>query len=278
MVKEYSTIMSSGSTTTITVLISVLLATSAFLVVATSQPTPQTLVTAEQAINILKESGKTNPMIINESSPESSELEYVSLNWTNYLRGIGSETTHSRIYVSMTPVGEIKPYWFISYGLGRYVVDAQTGELMLSLERVGGDITLIGPEYKVSTQPNVYLWRPGMFPLTPVNFTDHALAVKMGEYTPVILTITAEPYYNASLPVSIKVNNVPLDFYAGPNNATAILKTGGSVSFIVSVFTPVSYTTDFLPPPPDPHPHFNVEISFLGQTDSYPVYIVASNK
>jgi hypothetical protein len=267
--------MSSDSTTAITVLISILLATSAFLAVAVSQPIPVIKINQQQAIDILKESDKTDHQILNGTVWSfSTNLEYVSLNWTSFLNNSGGQH-HSRIYVSDTPKGEFKPYWFISYetswnygwndGTGSYVVDAQSGEVMLSLESVGGGVSVKGPDYLISFQPVV--WN-----------SSNPVEVKLGEFTPITLTLTAEPYYDASLPVSIKVNNVPLDFSVGTNNSTAILTTGGSVSFILNVFTPVTYTADFSPPPKDPHPHFDVEVNFLGQTDSYPVYIVPLNQ
>lgn len=130
--------MSSRSTTTITLLISIILATSAFIAVATAQPITPIKVNAEQVINILKESGETNRRIVSGSSPANIKLEYIALNWANYLKNTDSER-HSQIYVSATPVGDVKPYWLLEYetdlaplpgmyrGSGRYVIDAQTG-------------------------------------------------------------------------------------------------------------------------------------------------------
>jgi len=273
--------MSNKSTTTITVLISVLLATSAFLVVVTSQPKPQVLLTAEQAITILKESGKTSNMITG-GAPSSIQLEYISINWQNYLSRIDY---HFRLYVSTTPVGEIKPYWIIDYddttieSLGaqvyrRYVVDALTGEVMLSLEGGGGAVLSLITGRALSPGGNDYT-----FSLQPEAWNQSSpLRMRIGENTSITVTLTAESGYDASLPISVRVTDVPLGYSVNPNYLSQVLKTGGSVSFTLTVFTPVPYPPDFWPPPTDPHPHFNIEVSFHGQTDSYPVYIVPSNR
>ncbi|MGD0802830.1 MAG: hypothetical protein ABSA11_02005 [Candidatus Bathyarchaeia archaeon] len=267
--------MSTNSNTTLTVLISIILATSAFLAVAISQPVPQIKVSEEQAISILREYDNTDNRIVNGTIRTlSANLEYISLNWTTYLSNTGDEP-HSRIYISDTPVGEYKPYWFIhiesvwdygwSGGSGSYIVDAQSGEIVLSLERVGGGISVIGPDYLIFLQPEAWDY-------------NNPVEAKLGAFTPITLTLTAEPDYHASLPVSMKIANVPLGYCVGPSNSSAVLKTGGYVSFILEVFTPVAYPADFLPPPADPHPHFDVGISFLGHSYSYPVYIIPSNK
>ncbi len=275
--------MSLNSPTTMTVIISIILATTAFLAMAITQPMPQTQVTVEQAINILRESGKTDHFITDQISPQNIRLEYISINWQDYLWNTGY---HTRLYVSTTHVGEVKPYWVADYDdtstvnlggapiYGRYVVDAQTGEVMLSLESGGGVVVslLNGGghvsnilDFSLSLQPDA------------LNQTS-PLKVKMDENTSIRLTLTAELGYDASLPVSIKVLDVPLGFSVEPNKVSVILETGGAVSFTLTVFTPVSYLADFLPSPIDPHPHFDVQTSFLGQTDSYPVYIIPSNK
>lgn len=251
-----------------------MIAASAFIAVSTSQPLPIIKVTEEKAIEILKGSGKTDLNIINNNSPKSSDLQYYSLNWTDYLN-VGSDH-HSRIYVSNIPVGEMRPYWFINYesswnggwssGTGKYIVDAQTGELMLSLESVGGGISVIGPDYWVFLKPEAW-------------DSNTPLMAKMGEFIPVTLTVTAQPGYDASFPVSMKVTNVSLGFSVDPNATSAILKNSGSVSFILEVFTPVTYPADFLPPQTGSKvPHFDVEISFLGTTTTYTIYVVQSNQ
>ena len=264
-----------SSKTTITALISVILATSAFILVATNQQAFGAKINEEQAINILKSSNKTNHRILNGTvTTLTTDLQYVALNWTSYLNNTGAEP-HSQIYVPATPVGESRPYWFIhiesswyygwSSGSGTYIVDAQSGDVMLSLESICGGVSAVGPDYLISFNPPAY--DPGP-----------PLSVKPGVLTPITLTLTAPSYYNASLPVSIRVTDVPLGYSIGPKNATAILTTGGSVSFALLVFQPVPHPADFLPPPTDPYPHFNVEISFLSHTDSHPIYIVSSNR
>jgi hypothetical protein len=275
--------MPKTSTITLTVLISIILATTAFLTVAKTQSASQTQpaqsinVTEAQAIEILKESDKTDPRIINgipggSASPASADLEYISLNWTNYLKTVNSDplTMHDRIYVSPRPVGEVRPYWLIDYetslgfnygGSGRYVVDAQTGELMLSLESTGGGVTAAGPDYLMSLHPNA--WDPS----TPIR-------VKPGESTSVVLRVIARPYYNASLPVSLNVTSVPMGFNVTANTTSTILKTGGSASFLLKIYAPISYPADFLSPQNASQiPHFDMEIGFLGTNQLNYIYV-----
>jgi hypothetical protein len=186
-------------------------------------------------------------------------------------------------------MGEIKPYWFIRYetswnygwssGSGWYIVDAQTGELMLSLESVGGGITVFGPDYGMEVKPDIYLWWPDSLDM-PGNFTDHALEAKIGEFTSVVLKLNAAPYYDASLPVSLKVTNVPIGFSVSQNTTSAILRTGGSLSYLLQMFTPVTYAVASVSSPQlsSQVPHIDVEISFIGNPWSYSIFVVQINK
>jgi len=101
----------------------------------------------------------------------------------------------------------------------------------------------------------------------------------MGEFTSVVLKLTAEPNYVASLPVSMKVTGVPEDFSVDQSAMSAILKTGGSVSFMLQVFTPVTIATGSVSPPQleSPVPRIDVEFSFIGTTTSYSIYVVQTN-
>ncbi len=129
-------------TTKLAALISIILATSAFLLAATSQPSPDAKVTADQALAIISSSHRVYYRIVNGTS-QSTELRYVTLSWINHLKDMGKENS-SRIYVSKTPISEERLYWVLSYdskwdsgwssGSGIYIVDAQTGELMISFE------------------------------------------------------------------------------------------------------------------------------------------------
>ena len=275
--------MPSSSTTVITVLISIILATSAFVVVTMSQHTQPIKITLEQAISILKEGNKTDRRIVYGSSPVKADLEYITIDWANYLRNTGSEH-HERIYVSETPVGEVKPYWVFDFetsfgfnygGSGRYVVDAETGEVMLSLESTGGGVVTVGPDYLMSIQPSIYLWDPSTFS-SPENFTDHALKVKLGEFTPIVLKFLPQSYYNASLPVSMKIVGVSKGFSASQNATSAILRTGGSASLLLEVFTPVTYAVDSVSPPQlmSQVPHIDIEVSFIDTTTSFSFFVV----
>ncbi len=267
-------------------MISIILATSGFLAVSTTQPTSNVSVTAEQAVNILKASDRADRRIVCGSQPVKTDLDYIAINWANYLRNTGPEH-HDRIYVSTSPVGEIKPYWIIEYetelsplpgdyvGSGKYLIDAETGELMMSLESFGGGVTAKGPDYWMSTSQNIGIWYQSALTI-PMNFTDHALRVELGEFTPLILTLTAPPYYDASIPISLKVVSVSPDYLVDQNVTSATLRTGGSVSFLLQIFTPVGYA--HRPPPSSLPPHFDVEVNFIGSTTSFSIFLVQVNE
>ena len=268
-----------SSTTTLTALLSLLLATSAFLVIAVNQPTAPITIDEESAINIIKESGKTDPRIVYGSSPVNAQQEYIKPNWMNIL-GDGGSRRHSRIYLSPIDGEEVKPYWVIEYetelsplpgmwtGFGRYVVDAQTGELVLSLEEFSGGIMVAGRDYQISTKPVITLWDT-----TPANTTDGTLIIKIGKSTPLSINIASMSYYDASLPVSLRVVGVSKELSASQDVTSATLVKGGSVSFTLNIFAP---DTD-LPEPEYPIlrlSRIDFEIDFMGSSTSYSVNVL----
>ena len=123
-------------------LISIILATTAFYVAATTQPASNAKITEDQAHSIILSSNRVYNRIVNGTS-QSTELRYVTLSWINHLKDTGKENA-SRIYVSKTPFIEERLYWVLSYnttwdsgwsrGSGTYIVDSLTGELMIALE------------------------------------------------------------------------------------------------------------------------------------------------
>ena len=255
--------------TTITVLVSIILATSAFLAVTSSQPLYSINVSEEQAISILKANPGTSGFTDSDpSSLKSIRLEYLAINLQDYLKNI----SHSKLIVSPTLTDEVNPYWIADYAFnstftfggsgywGRYLVDAETGELVLAVE--GYPWAKNVSDYHASLQPEA--WNSS----TP-------LKVKIGGYTPVTLTLTAWIFYNATLPVEMKVTDVPIDFSVKTNKTSAILSKGGSVSFIFNVSAPAWYPADFLPSQlGSKSPHIDVEIRFLGTTTTYPIYVL----
>jgi len=130
------------NSTKLAALISIILATTAFLVVATTQPASYVKIPEDQALSIIVSNPRVYNRIINGTS-QSTELKYVTLSWINHLKDMGRENG-SRIYISKTPFNEERLYWVFTYeskwgsgwdsGNGTYIVDSQTGELMVSLE------------------------------------------------------------------------------------------------------------------------------------------------
>jgi len=161
-------------------LVAFIITTSGFLVMVENAPTQSVNISKDQAIGIIKASSKVDPekTIVKDEYLTSAELQYLNINWGSYLWSGGS---HRRIYVSTTPVGgEFKPYWVLDYeqplshvsSSGTYVVDAETGELMLALEDSGGLPTL---DFSMT--------------LTPQATQDNPLIVKRGESSSINLTL-----------------------------------------------------------------------------------------
>jgi len=153
--------------TKLAALISIILATTAFLVAATTQPVSYAKITEDQAITIILSNPRVYSRIVNGTS-QSTELRQVTLSWINQLKDMG-RVNGSRIYVSKTPFNNEKLYWVLTYetkwgsgwdsGNGTYIVDAQTGELMISLESqshiVGSHPPDIPIEYTYGLQSNI---------------------------------------------------------------------------------------------------------------------------
>jgi hypothetical protein len=99
-------------------------------------------ISGDQAIGVVKGSGKVDPKgdIVRDEALESIKLSLMKISWPEYLVGSGR---HDRLYISSTPTGTVKPYWVVEYltqrgmhdgSYGKYIVDAETGELMLAFE------------------------------------------------------------------------------------------------------------------------------------------------
>ena len=224
-------------------------------------------VSREEALTIVKTNVKVDPEknIVKDEWLRSAELQCTSIDWSYYPRALGH---HRRIYVSTTPVGDIAPYWFIdyqspgflhNYTYGSYVVDATTGELMLVLEGAGGPwhcadfLTSFTPAYADD-------------PYFPVE-------IKEGQSREVIVGCTAQPSYDASLPLFIRVTSVPKRFVVTQNATSGILRTGGAFA-IKLVIESSADAPGFNPPPYDSaRPRVGIEIGFLGVRYSESVYV-----
>jgi hypothetical protein len=90
------------------VLISFLLAFAGFMILSWNTPT-EIRVSREDAITIVKTNVKVDPEenIVRNEWLRGAELQYMSIDWSNYPRAGGS---HRRLYVSTTPVGVFTPF------------------------------------------------------------------------------------------------------------------------------------------------------------------------
>ena len=232
-------------------LIAVIIAASGFLIVAAYTPSEKPI-SRDAVIRIIEAHAKADPtkQIVREDNLVSAELEYMAIHWENYLRMAGY---HRRIYVSSTPVGDVSPYWVISYGkpvwhyypLGIYVVDAVTGELMLAYEDTGGPP--MESDYSFSVSPAVDSGPP--------------LTLRPGETKTLIITLTAQPSYDASLPIHVTATGIPDYLIVRQNTTTGMLTTNGRVSVEVQV----SASPDAFDAPVE-NPHVGIEVTLLGST------------
>ncbi len=240
------------SNQTLAALLALIISVSAFTAAAITTP-PDKLITKDEAIRAIEASPKADPtrQIVSEDNLAGSELQYLAIRWESLLRGWGY---HRRIYVSTTPVGDISPYWIISYGkpifhyspLGIYVVDARKGELMLAYEDTGG------PPQEEDFSVTYVLPSPTQ---------GEGIAVRPGEARSFVVLVTAQPNYDASLPIRIEVKGVPNLILVTQNVTSAVLQTGGRVSVGCSVTAGKAAFN-----PSIENPSVEVDVTLLGGT------------
>jgi hypothetical protein len=269
--------MSSKNRDATVVLVSMLLTVSAFALFASNTPTPQVKVDRNQALSLLGKSANTNPWILG-GTVTLAELRYVQLDFTKSTPSTG-EGYHDRIFAAETDPSKYGPYWFIEYenlssfmsrGSGRYIVDAQTGDVLFSLEASSGGVVIFhGLDYQLSSKPEGILWIDDSVFL--LGDDAHFFNVT-GNFTPLIITVTANDYYDAALPVSMKV--IAPRFYTVSQNVTSgILRKDRSVSFLLQI-SPIAEAFSFnTQQKTDQLPYLTIETFFLGQTSSYKVYL-----
>lgn len=213
-------------------------------------------ISGEQAINAIKESSKADPKkdIVRDDALESIELRLLAINWSEYLHGSG---THDHLYISSTPTGIVKPYWIVEYmtllgmhngNYGKYVVDAETGELMLALEDYFGPP---GPgDFNMSFDPLIDFFEP--------------FIIHKGETRTITIILTASPWYDASLPVTLEVTRVPKGISVTPSTMSDILRTNGTVIFKLDVSaSPNAESLKYLPSLSGPDNWISIWFEFL---------------
>jgi hypothetical protein len=214
---------------TIAVIISLLVTVTAFGVFSASSPKPNVKISEAQALAILEDSTKVNKSIIGINSTKSIELRYAALDWGKIIDG----TRHLKLFVTRTPVGEVEPYYFIesrnrwSYGWqngeGTYIVDAQTGELLFAMENIGGGISVFGFDYNWEIEPSGW------------NSIEQPTVIVWNAETVLTLKLVAATTYDASLPIAVRVRDVPqfVDVVVTPSSG--VLNTGSGVDFKMSI-------------------------------------------
>jgi len=158
---------------------------------------PQSLslnVSRDDAINILKNSSKTDLKgnIIKDEALKKTEPRIIIPNWMMQLGHIGD---YDHLYLTRNNVSKPRLYWLIEYAsneeihvggnTGRYLVDAETGELVLAVE----------------DHPLPYL----LFKVTE----PEKVTLIQGESTTFNVTVSALPTFDAVLPVTISPDQNP---------------------------------------------------------------------
>lgn len=258
--------MSSNSVKHVAAVLACLLAIAGFVVVSLNQ-TNQHNISEEQAINILKtqaqrDHGVVDPVTVWGGTLVNAELRFTTLDWSTYLDG----APHTRLYVNETTPKGPEPYWFISYtnspnGVvgetydGKYIVDADTGAIMLSMEDVGGGVTVLQlePYYGVSFSPNVANVS------TPLPLS--------GVFT---VRITPKDSWVDSMPVYVSLQDLPSDATATQNVTSVILRRGLISGILFKIDVP-GVSNDF-------HiaslKEVHVETRFLQTVRDYTIYVI----
>jgi hypothetical protein len=194
-------------------------------------------ITREQALTAVEQSPKVDSRIVTDSEPTIAELHWMKLDWCtlNWIK-IG----HQRMEVSGQP-------WVYT---GRYVVDADSGQLMAAVEGADLDAHFPHPapdfgDYSVSSNPDL----PNLY--TPIT-------LKVGETRIIDITVKAGPSYDASLPLTFGAVNIRPDLIVSQNATTATLRTGGFASVRFSVSRSGAYGST---PSPSSTAGFEIRVS-----------------
>lgn len=150
-------------------------------------------VSRDDAINILKNSSKTDLKgnIIKDEALKKAEPRIIIPDWMMQLGHIGD---YDHLYLTRNNVSRPRLYWLIEYAsnveihggnTGRYLVDAETGELVLAVE----------------DHPLPYL----LFKVTE----PEKVTLIQGESTTFNVTVSALPTFDAVLPVTLSPDQNP---------------------------------------------------------------------
>ncbi|MBW1723400.1 MAG: hypothetical protein JRJ78_15255 [Deltaproteobacteria bacterium] len=157
---------------------------------------PQSLslnVSRDDAINIIKNSSKTDLKgdIIKDEALKKAEPRIIIPDWMMQLGHIGD---YDHLYLTRNNVSQPRLYWLIEYAsdvgihggnTGRYLADAETGELVLAVE----DHPMCYPLFRVTEPEKVTLIQ--------------------GESTTFNVTVSALPTFDAVLPVTLSPDRTP---------------------------------------------------------------------
>lgn len=103
---------------------------------------PETILSREDVLQLIEGSTMVDPRegIVHRDAVSTAELKLMMVNWERLLSELGD---YERIYVSTTPVGVLRYYWYVEYSsrctkhgcnYGEYIVDARTGEVIFLRE------------------------------------------------------------------------------------------------------------------------------------------------
>jgi hypothetical protein len=242
------------------VIVAFVMALVSFIVLAAYTPLNLGVrITKEQALKAVEQSPKVDSRIVSDSAPTNAELRWMKLDWRNvdWIKG-----GHQHLFLVDTPTGDYGPFWLLEYQkiiedagqsfvyTGRYIVDADSGQLMAAVE--GADLNVIYPhpapsfgDYSVSSNPEL----PNIY--TP-------LTLGVGEMRAIYVTVKAGPGYDASLPLTFEAVNVRSDLTVSQNATTAILRTDGFTSVRFSVTRSSAYGST---PSPSSTEGFEIRVS-----------------
>jgi hypothetical protein len=219
-------------------LVAFLMALVSFSTIAVTTPTNYGVsIMRDEALAAIEHSPKVNSLIVSANSPIAVELRWMKIDWSreDWLEA----GQHQRIYVSTTPPGDYSPYWRIEYDkhlnvtgqpliyVGRYIVDATTGELMSAFESVDLDSQYPHPpfgegDYSITFNPDIY----GEY---------NPIKLKVGEVKTFDLTIVVDPSIDAYLPITIKAVDVRPDLVVSQNVTSVTPGPSGSACIRFSV-------------------------------------------
>ncbi len=243
-----------------------------FISIVLLAPPPGTRVTSDQAIQTIRESPKVDSEIVVHSSPSTMTLQWTKLDWGKEPWIMGASI---HLFLADTPPTDYQPYWFVSYITrlmfegelyeyeGRYIVDADSGGLLASVERAYPAL-----HNSTSMPIDISFWTLSLNP--PQADSDKPYKLKVGETLTIDAIVKASPAYDASLPLTFGFTDLRPGLKVSMNATNPVLRTGSSVMVRYSV----SRTSEVGPnPTPNPNWAFAIDVKGYSRGESPAIYI-----